>query len=262
MNFKKLVALMATVAVSQSFAIFGLGGQYSMSTGSLEASDENIASVNLDGQTYDVGFTQSEANPQNGFGFKFWIDILPIIDVEANFNMHFGTYSSAFVIPTLDEEGNVVQTEFPIELDLGVPFTSGKKAKPLFSDMQADVSIYYPFFEFPMGQLHIGGGASYMISTPVINADLGKTMWNSLGGVDPANTDLDQIKEFVEKVATSMAEEGFTTGMGGHVMGGIRISPPILPFAVFANGKYYFGGAYHEQFTPGAVVEVGGALAF
>ena len=63
------------------------------------------------------------------------------------------------------------------------------------------------------------------------------------------------------KVVDALKKADYKTGMGGHIIAGLRIKPPIIPLAVYANGKYYFGGDLGKQFTQGLVLELGGGFA-
>jgi len=266
----KIVPLMALVLVSQSWAIFGIGGHWSPSTGSLDGKDgpllvvADTAGVTGQDSLTLLSFEQGSASGMQGFGLKFWIDIIPLIDVEATFNMHFARYPAAFIVhdPSTGDE----LASYPIELKFdGLPLG---KAKPVFSDMAADLSINYPFLDLPLITAYAGGGVSYLITTPVMNDKFAKTFAEASGMVDDPQGFVEDLQdptaamELVQNLGEALAKEGLNHGMGGHVMAGARVKPPIIPLAVYANVKYYFGGDVHEQFTQGAVFELGGGLAF
>lgn len=276
MNFKALIAAGALLA-SQSFAIVGLGFHYAPSFGNkLDGMNERanvITGVDIQHEGFD-GLMQ-------GFGFKLWVDILPIIDVEATFNIQFGSYDASLYVG--DENAPI---EIPLEIELGgTPFG---KANPKFVAMNGDLSITYPITTLPIIRPYIGGGVTYYLNSFVLNKEftgaiINQQIYDQLNEVaaayaeavleqDPARQqELQQVanskaKEMGENVKQNVqdkaADEGLKTSIGGHALVGLRAKLPIIPVAAYGNFKYYFGGKFHEEFEPGRMaVEVGIGLA-
>ncbi|MBR1744664.1 MAG: hypothetical protein IJ734_01515, partial [Fibrobacter sp.] len=167
MNAKILLAAGALLA-SQSFAIIGIGAHYtpnfgSKMTGFAETPDRFGNSVNVtdagEVKLWHGGFDEM----MHGFGFKVWVDILPIIDIEATFNIQFGSYdASLFVIKDLSA---YQQIDLEVELG-GTPFG---KANPKFVQMNGDLSITYPITFIPIIRPYIGGGLTYYMNTFILN---------------------------------------------------------------------------------------------
>lgn len=219
-----------------------------------------------------------------GFGFKLWVDILPIIDVEATVNFQFGSYDASLFV---NSEKSV--QEIPLEVELGgTPFG---KANPKFVAMNGDLSITYPITSLPIIRPYIGGGVTYYLNSFVLNQkftssivegvkqgvdDLAKAYGEvadaKLNGeseevvnqkLQAANTQASAIGENMKKdIQTKALDEGLNTSIGGHVLVGMRAKLPIIPIAAYANFKYYFGGDYPSEVDPGNMtVEVGVGLA-
>ncbi|MBO6136813.1 MAG: hypothetical protein J6P30_09620 [Fibrobacter sp.] len=304
MNAKILLAAGALLA-SQSFAIIGIGAHYTPNfgtkmTGFSATPDRFNNSVDVSGanevKLWHGGFDEM----MHGFGFKVWVDILPIIDIEATFNIQFGSYdASLFVIkdPTAVVAGAAAadlsayqQIDLEVELG-GTPFG---KANPKFVQMNGDLSITYPITFIPIIRPYIGGGLTYYMNTFILNqpftskvvggtynvvkAELQTEMQNAIDGVmsnpaaalDPNSIALpDQnamaqrlTDALVENIQDAALEEGLKTSIGGHTLVGLRAKLPIIPIAAYANFKYYFGGDFPEEIEPGRMAaEIGVGLA-
>ena len=160
MNFKALVAAGALLA-TQSFAIIGIGGHYAPGFGTKMTGMNEKAAVTSDGSVslQHGGFDGT----MQGFGFKLWVDLLPIIDIEATMNFQLGSYDASLYVKNLDGS----EVEVPLEIELGgTPFG---KATPKFVAMTGDLSITYPITSLPIIRPYIGGGLSYHLNSFVLN---------------------------------------------------------------------------------------------
>ena len=269
MNFKVFAAAAALLA-SQSFAIIGIGAHYAPGFGtSMDAGKkgEVAPNINFDHQGFD--------ETMQGFGFKLWIDLLPIIDIEGTFNVQFGSYdASLYVVNPADNS----ETEIPLEIELGgTPFG---KANPKFVSMNGDVSITYPITSLPIIRPYIGGGMTVFANSFVLNNSfvsgliddpaIAKMIQDiaAMDGVDPEMVqqkaaDLQALGETLkQRVQKQALDEGVKTSIGGHALVGFRLKLPIIPIAAYCNFKYYFGGDYPDEIDAGHMtLEVGGGLA-
>ncbi len=303
MNAKILLAAGALLA-SQSFAIIGIGAHYTPNfgtkmTGFVETPDRFGNSVNVSDagevKLWHGGFDEM----MHGFGFKVWVDLLPVIDIEATFNIQFGSYDASLFFlsdPTNllagTEGGADAYKQIDLEIELGgTPFG---KANPKFVQMNGDLSITYPITFIPIIRPYIGGGLTYYMNTFILNqpftskvvggtynvvkAELEAEMQNAIDGVmsnpaaalDPNSIALpDQnamaqrlTDALVENIQDAALEEGLKTSIGGHILVGLRAKLPIIPIAAYANFKYYFGGDFPEEIEPGRMAaEIGVGLA-
>ena len=304
MNAKILLAAGALLA-SQSFAIIGIGAHYTPNfgtkmTGFAETPDRFGNSVNVtdagEVKLWHGGFDEM----MHGFGFKVWVDILPIIDIEATLNIQFGSYdASLFVIkdPTAvltGATGGDLSAYDQIDLEVELGGTPFGKANPKFVQMNGDLSITYPITFIPIIRPYIGGGLTYYLNTFILNqpftsrvvggtynvvkAELEAEMQNAIDGVmnnpaaalDPnsialpdANTMAQRMQDaLVENIQDAALEEGLKQSIGGHILVGLRAKLPIIPIAAYANFKYYFGGDFPEEVEPGRMAaEVGVGFA-
>jgi len=247
-----LAAAFALFATTQAFAIIGVGAHYIMNTGSLKGSSGSAGTVNLGplGQQ-DIIVDQEKASGLQGLGFKAWIDFLPFIDIEGTLNIAATRYKTFLIIPPQTDPIKLSYTpEAPYSMIFG-------DADPLFGVVNGDLSITKPF-DLPIIRPYIGAGISYFASIPIVNASFAEKMFSNIE-FDPANEEA--AAEMGKALAKTLQEESYTTGVGGHLIAGLRIKVPIIPIAAYANGKYYFGGNTNSQFTQGFVLEVGGGFA-
>jgi hypothetical protein len=265
MNFKVVLAAAALLA-TQSFAIIGIGGHYAPGFGTKMKAGE-FAPVTEGIQFGHGGFSGG----MQGFGFKLWVDILPIFDIEATYNIQFGSYDAALFV-------DGVADPIPIEIELaGTPFG---KANPKFVASGLDVSITYPLTFIPVIRPYIGGGVTYHLNTFVLNqscvqgiiddpaiSEMIKSAANK-EGLDPEALqqkvqELEALGQTLkQKVQDKAMDEGLKTSIGGHALVGVRAKLPIIPIAAYCNFKYYFGGDYPKEVDAGNMtLEVGGGFA-
>ena len=272
MNIKALIAAGALLA-TQTFAIVGIGGHYAPGFGTKLNGMSEPAPVTEDGSILlnHGGFNGT----MQGFGFKLWVDILPIFDIEATVNFQFGSYDASLYV--MDAGGNF--TEVPLEIELGgTPFG---KANPKFVATAIDLSITYPVTFIPIIRPYIGGGLTYHMNSFVLNQKFVSSLIdNDTQGlvtelanikVDPndaesvalAKEKSQQLGENMkQKVQDAARNESLNTSIGGHVLVGLRAKLPLIPIAAYGNFKYYFGGDYPSEVDPGNMtVELGVGLA-
>ena len=268
MNFK-IIAAAAALLATQSFAIIGVGAHYAPGFGTkMKAGPKAKVADNI--KFSHEGFDEM----MQGFGFKLWIDLLPIIDIEGTFNIQFGSYDASLYVvnPTSGAEN-----EIPLEIELaGTPFA---KANPKYVSMNGDLSITYPITSLPIIRPYIGGGltvfansfvlnqayVSSLIDDPTLQQMIAKA---AEGGTTPEEIQQQQAKlqetgeALKQRVQEKAAKESINTSIGGHALVGFRLKLPIIPIAAYCNFKYYFGGDYPKEIDAGHMtLEVGGGLA-
>jgi len=274
-------ATFALFASTQAFAIFGIGAHYVMNTGSLKG-DNGLIPLPLgdaDPQIQDlmkdanITVTQKSASGLQGIGFKAWIDLIPVVDIEGTLNVAATRYNTFLTIPQLKQDENGIPHRDSTTINLvytpDAPYSMiFGEASPLFGVVNGDISVTYPF-DLPIIRPYIGVGFSYFASIPIVNASFANKMLNKelldalipADPTDPSNVDPDAAVKIQKALVKALENESYTTGMGGHIIAGLRIKPPIIPLAVYANGKYYIGGNTNKQFSQGLVLEVGGGFA-
>ncbi|OWV09186.1 hypothetical protein [Fibrobacter sp. UWB5] len=265
MNLKALVAAGALLA-TQSFAIVGVGFHYAPGFGTKMKAAEPAPIANNINLSHD-GFD----GMMQGFGFKAWIDLLPVIDIEATLNIQFGSYDASLWV---DNPADGTVNEIPLEIELGgTPFG---KANPKFVAMTGDLSITYPITTLPIIRPYIGGGLSYHLNSFVLNQKFASSFIQPSTFDEVAAIVLDQTmdndaksqalqakgQEMKAQIQDKALDEGLNTSIGGHILVGLRAKLPIIPIAAYGNFKYYIGGDYPSEVDPGNMtVELGVGLA-
>lgn len=259
--FSIIIVTISLVLPTQ--AIIGLGFHYNMALGSgLDASNSS-KSYTATGFDLSAGINQSEGSTIQGFGLKLWLDFIPVVDIELATNFKFSEYD---VSADLDDGGTIpIDVNVPLEIETGLPLK--EKAKPVWGMIVSDLSIKYPVFKFPPAinivKLYLGAGASHMASIAILDASTTEEVLDE--SIDPANppTSEDQlVTNISESVTNKIKDEGYTSGMGGHVLVGVKVKPPVIPIALYTDGKYHFGGDLPDAVNPGFTLEMGAALAF
>jgi hypothetical protein len=240
-------ATFALFASTQAFAIIGVGAHYIMNTGSLGASSGEIK----DGNLLSIKVDQEKSDGLRGLGFKLWIDFLPFVDVEGTFNIAAARYKTTLIFPPPIDK--TVPLSFPVEAPYSVLFDD---ASPIYGIATGDVSITYPFDILPIIRPYIGAGLSYFVSTPVVNAAFVEKVVKTVDLTDPKAVD-----GIGDAVVDALKNSDYESGMGGHIIAGVRLKAPFIPIAIYTNGKYYFGGNTASKFSQGFVLEVGGGFA-
>lgn len=264
MNFK-LLAAAAALCISPSFAILGIGVHYAPNFGtSLDASSkEKISGLKVGEQELtSVEYKHGSFGSTQGFGLKVWVDILPIIDVEATYNLQWGSYNSTLFITGID--GSTIERDIELEFD-GVPFG---KTTPKFVAMNGDLSITIPMTSLPIIRPYIGGGITYYLSTPVMSAKFINGFMEKLSDPDlqesliSGEVDTEKAKRLANEISSTLQDDGLNTNIGGHILLGVRAKLPIIPIAAYVNGKYYFGIDYDDEVDASAfVLEAGVGFA-
>jgi len=134
-------------------------------------------------------------------GVHLFVDILPFIDLEAGIESSFAKYKYEYQAAGLALRDQEV-TYGRIAL-----YGSGK----------------FHFISLPMFRLYVGGGAGYHLITPLFGEELVREELESGGDYD---LDLGDILSR-------------RSHFGLHVLGGVRLQPVFLPFALSLEGRYF-----------------------
>lgn len=217
MNFKAVLAAGALLA-SQSFAIIGIGAHYTPNfgtkmTGFSADPDRFSNSVDVSDagevKLWHGGFDEM----MHGFGFKVWVDILPIIDIEATFNIQFGSYDASLFLldPNLalqsamgmSADGDYKLEDYKqIDLEIELGGTPFGKANPKFVQMNGDLSITYPITFIPIIRPYIGGGLTYYMNTFILNEKFTRRVVG-----DTYRTLIDTFKDEANKKLNDIASD-------------------------------------------------------
>jgi len=255
-------AAFAVFANTQAFAIAGIGAHYNTNLGTLNGETEALGIEKPMGID-EINLKRDKASVLQGIGIKVWLDIIPVIDIEATFNMSATRYNTYLVLVPAPELG-ADEVKIPLEYKPDAPYNMlFDKASPLFGLFSGDVSITYPLDFIPIIRPYAGLGISYIASIPIINKKFAEDMGPALAKIleqDPGNPAASS--EAITKAFTdAISKADYKTGIGGHAIVGVRAKLPIIPIAAYANTKYYFGGDLDKKFSQGFVFELGGGFA-
>jgi hypothetical protein len=242
----KTLAL-AAAAAGYSHAIFGIGGQWAPAPGlEIKSSEGTIA--NPPGGA--VTIKQGSVSGLNGFGAKLWIDVLPFVDLELGSNFQWGMYDL-----TVAQGDNKKDVKF----DLGVI------DKPGFARIASDLTVQYPFLKLPpvvnIAKFWAGAGITHVLATEVLNQKFAdkavkKALAKDAGAADTPD-------EVATILADAIKDEGLNSGIGFHIAAGVKVKPPVIPIAAFADIKYHFLSTMPSAADANSLtMELGAALAF
>jgi len=209
---KYLMITFLAILPSSIFAIAGLGVSANQSLFSVSSSQSPLLVDNpLGGDPLEVGsFTHHGFDNGFGFGGYLYLDIIPVIDLDAEFNLVANTYEFSFVNPvsTLDKEqfgflsGNTYVTIQKSLFDLGIPFLA-------------------------RANLYAGLGGNRHVSTPMINQEMLEAVVAG-GNIETGEIDQEALKDYLVDNVTDVT--------GFHVQAGLQMS--VLTFDIFAYYRH------------------------
>lgn len=289
----KLFALAATLLASQAFAFIGFGVHYAPSfntklapsNGFSDVTPEKIQAINSELLNTKIGYSHEGMDDPmiHGLGFKIWLDSLTIVDFEATLNLQYGSYNAKLrtevTKPTMDlmnpKETSIREDDLQIDMS-GTPFGM---ATPKFVTMNGDLSVTYPFLTsvITLVRPYVGAGVTVFMNTFVMDAKFIQELVNdeqfqsilaqeSLNGAEDAAKE--KAKMVMDKVQEQAKKQALNYTIGGHAILGARIRFPVVPIAMYINGKYYFGEYFSndkhpDEITPGHfAAEAGLGLSF
>ena len=204
---KKLILSFLPIFIlsSQVFAIAGFGAQLGQSMFSVEESSPTLSvpGVTLKNGAYDNAYS---------VGGYFYIDAIPVVDLEVDFNIQGNKYDINF-------ENALGVKMAPLNFAWGstdVYFTVRKKI----------IGIGIPFLA--KAKLFAGGGYNTHMSTPLAN----ETMLTNLCG-DPgiANCDVTNLDKTLEEYMTD--KDNYITSSGFHLQGGLQFKILMIDSFLF-----------------------------
>lgn len=243
-----LIATLAVAAAQPSHALFGLGVSYGRNFTTIDGAHEELLPTAVPAMLQDYGPDGAKAVLHRGnldgltqIGLKTWLD-LPLIPVEFEgaANVSFGSYEShAFLTDGTDTM--MVPTSIDIPLDLA----GAGEGKTPYTSLALDLSVRYPFLSLPPLsplkplKFYAGAGVSWIYATRVVSQDDLKELFPSVPtGVVTESTLKDELTDNI-----------YESTIGGHLLLGTQFKLPIIPLAVFVDGKWHFNAATSDAAT-------------
>ena len=203
---KKIIQTFLPIFIlsSQVFAIAGFGAQLGQSMFSVE---ENSPTLSVPGVTLKNG-AYDNAYSVGGY---FYIDAIPVVDLEVDFNIQGNKYDINF-------ENALGAKMVPLNFAWGstdVYFTVRKKI----------IGIGIPFLA--KAKLFAGGGYNTHLSTPIAD----ETMLTSLCDDDLANCDVTSLDETLKTYLTN--KDNYLNPSGFHIQGGLQFKLLMIDSFLF-----------------------------
>lgn len=199
-----VLSLLFVAAPGSAFALFGIGvhggsDMYSVDADSVSFTLRYGAGASLE---------REEIGRPIAFGGHFYVDVLPIIDLEISADVAVQRYHITYKRKTL---AGILDDE--------------KSEDATFGRIGVYATIRRDLFTFPpithTVALYGGAGAGLHLITPVISKAF------LVDNIKSPGDKLD-VEKIIEKA----------TRMGGHVLAGVRIKPPLIPIALGVEAKY------------------------
>jgi hypothetical protein len=233
-----LATLPALLMASQANALVGIAVSGGLNSTSISASNQTISGADLPAafsQIDNTGKLVLERGKLSGLtqvGVKAWLE-LPVIPVEVEVaeNLGFGTYTS-----NVEFIHGTDTTAVPLSIKSPVPGVGSKNGStPYFSSL-TDLTLRYPLLQLPPLspiqplKIWVGAGGTYAVASRVVDKSDLKDVFADAGSYD-VNDPAKAESTFKSKLTTNT--------MGGHLAAGVQLKIPVLPIALFIDGKWY-----------------------
>lgn len=248
---KTLLAFaLAAIAAQPSHALFGLGVSYGRNFTSISSGEDNLSGADLPSylQTYGganpgtLSITRDGVDGLNQLGLKTWLDLplLPI-EFEAAANVAWGSYKST--VSYLDPTDHTRSFDVNTGLDAPISMFGLKDGETPYFASILDASVRYPFIKLPPlsplkpFKIYVGGGVSWFYASKVVSKSDVKDIFDVAG---QEGLTAEQAQTVLDK---KLKDNFYESSFGGHLLLGAQLKIPVLPLAVFADGKWYFNAA-------------------
>jgi hypothetical protein len=251
---KFLLAATATLAIQAPVhALIGIGVSGGLNNTSIDAKTETVSAGDLPAYFKPAGVTspslpldRAKMAGMYQVGVKAWLEIplLPI-EFEAASNLAWGNYKSSMIYSDGINAPKSIPVDVPSPL---VGFGEDKGSTP-YVNLLTDLTIRYPLIEIPPVlhtlKLYVGAGVTHVLATRVIDKkDIKETFESTASGVT-----FDTTKAGLESAGKVVEDNLLQSTIGGHVSVGAQLKIPVLPFAFFVDGKWYFNTATSDAAT-------------
>ena len=205
---RKIATLCALLCVlglgaTPAFAIFTIGIH-----GGMDFNDQDANTLNevlSDGIT-TLTLESEEIDAPLMAGAHVMFDIMPMIDVEVGLDVSFAKYSVIYSTA-------------------GGPEVVSFDEEAYFGRASAYVSGKYNLVKMPVFKAYGGAGLGYHFVAPLAS----KSLIDELIVEEGLTGDELSPEEIVD----------FETTLGFHLLGGLRVKPPIFPFGLTLEGRYF-----------------------
>lgn len=234
MKTKILVALSGLALAAPSHALVGIAVSAGLNSTSISGADQTLYSTSLP-SAFPVGDTlvahRGKLSGMTQLGVKAWLE-LPIIPIEfeAASNVAWGYYASSLILKPSSGAPDTIKVDFAAPL----PGQSKKSGQTPYFSMLNDLTLRYPILQLPPLspiqplKIWVGGGLTYAIASRVVDESDLQSIYGAAGSY---TTQAAARTTFINNLTTNT--------WGGHLAVGAQLKIPVIPVALFIDGKWY-----------------------
>ncbi|MEN9353723.1 MAG: hypothetical protein RL318_1048 [Fibrobacterota bacterium] len=241
------VLSLGLLAAAPSHALFGVGVSYGMNSTSVSGENATLETAAMPEylKSYatqnglsapSLELNRAKVSGLKQLGAKVWIDIpLTDITVDASSNVAWGSYASTAVFNDGTAAG-ANDLEVKTGLKTSFPVWGIGKGETPYINLLNDLTLRYTFLSLPpvisLVKLSAGGGVTMAYGTRVVGKDDVKDLF----GTGTASTDPVAVQNELSK---RLSDNLYTTTFGGHLDLNVTVKPPVMPLAIYVDGKWY-----------------------
>jgi hypothetical protein len=234
MKTKILVALSALAFAAPSHALVGIAVSAGLNSTTISGADQTMAATSLP-KAFPVGDTliahRGKLSGMTQLGVKAWLE-LPVIPVEFELasNVAWGYYSSDLFLKSSTGTTDTIKVDIPAP----IPGASKKSGETPYFSVLTDLTLRYPILQLPPLspiqplKLWVGAGPTYVIDSRVVDQSDLESIYGTTGSF---STPAAARKTFINNLTTNT--------WGAHLAVGAQLKIPVVPIALFIDGKWY-----------------------
>jgi hypothetical protein len=229
MNRPILCSLAALALAVPSHALVGIAVSGGVNSTSISAANQTVSGGDLPAAfqakdaTGSLALSRGKLSGLTQLGVKAWLE-LPVIpiEVEAASNIAWGSYKSSLIF----NHGTGADT-IPVDVSSPIAGLGSKSGSTPYISVLTDVTLRYPIFELPPLspikplKIWVGAGGTYAVASRVVDK-------SDLSAIYASSTNKAALKDNL-----------LTSTFGGHLAAGVQLKVPVLPIAIFVDGKWY-----------------------
>jgi len=232
MKRKILVALSGLALAAPSHALVGIAVSGGLNSTSISGSTETIVKTDLPaafaGNNDTLFASRGKMSGLTQLGVKAWLE-LPIIPIEfeVSSNIGWGSYTSSLIYSQAGARETI-----PVDVKSPIPGLGSKNGSTPYISVLNDLTLRYPILKLPPLapiqplKIWIGGGATYAVASRVVDKSDLQSVFSGTYTTPAA-------------AQSTFKDNILTNTWGGHVAVGAQLKIPVIPIALFIDGKWY-----------------------
>jgi hypothetical protein len=162
--------------------------------------------------------------------------VIPV-EFEAASNVAWGYYSSSLFLRSSTGINDTIKVDIPAP----IPGATKKSNETPYFSVLTDLTLRYPILQLPPLspiqplKIWVGAGPTYVISSRVVDQSDLESIFGSMGSYNVSGGDA-----AAEAAARKTFINNITTNTwGAHLAVGAQLKIPVVPIALFIDGKWY-----------------------